>query len=154
LVLYCLTATVGSVVDKELVMENEVDGDLGYNWLKTNYAGSGPFSLRAWRPNESLTSSATRTTGRARRPCPGDHRHIAEAATQQLLLEQGDIDVARNLGPDQVEALEGNADIYQERAQGRHLLSRAQPEERESGQARGAPGAEVPRDYQGMAETI
>ena len=42
--LYCLTAGVGSVVDKELVMANEVDGDLGYAWLKTNSAGSGPFS--------------------------------------------------------------------------------------------------------------
>ena len=38
-------------------------------------------------------------------------RHIAETATQQLLLEQGDIDVARNLGPDQVAALEDNPDI-------------------------------------------
>jgi peptide/nickel transport system substrate-binding protein len=38
-------------------------------------------------------------------------RHIAEAATQQLLIEQGDIDVARNLGPDQVAALDGNPDI-------------------------------------------
>src|SRR3989304_5588640 len=41
-VLYCMTATVASVVDQKLVMEHETDGDLGYNWLKTNYAGSGP----------------------------------------------------------------------------------------------------------------
>ncbi|MCO5128703.1 MAG: ABC transporter substrate-binding protein, partial [Rhodobacteraceae bacterium] len=42
LVLYCLTATVGFVVDKKLVMEHEANGDFGYEWLKTNYAGSGP----------------------------------------------------------------------------------------------------------------
>ncbi|MCY0151927.1 ABC transporter substrate-binding protein [Hoeflea alexandrii] len=38
LVLYCLTATVGFIVDSELVKSNEVDGDFGYDWLKTNYA--------------------------------------------------------------------------------------------------------------------
>ena len=43
LVLYCLTATVGFVVDSELVMSHEANGDFGYDWLKTNYAGSGPF---------------------------------------------------------------------------------------------------------------
>ena len=41
-VLYCLTATVASVVDKKLAMANEKDGDFGYGWLKTRYAGSGP----------------------------------------------------------------------------------------------------------------
>src|SRR3546814_18029706 len=55
LVLYCLTSTIASVVDKKLVMEHEQDGDLGYNWLKTNYAGSGAFKLRQWKANESLT---------------------------------------------------------------------------------------------------
>ena len=30
-VLYCLTSTVASVVDKKLVMQNEKDGDMGYN---------------------------------------------------------------------------------------------------------------------------
>ncbi len=43
--LYCLTATVGSVVDKKLVMEHEKDGDMGHEWLKTASAGSGPFKL-------------------------------------------------------------------------------------------------------------
>jgi peptide/nickel transport system substrate-binding protein len=33
-------------------------------------------------------------------------RHVAEAATQQLLLEKGDIDLARNLTPDQITGLE------------------------------------------------
>ncbi|MCO5126458.1 MAG: ABC transporter substrate-binding protein, partial [Rhodobacteraceae bacterium] len=110
--LYSLTAGVGSVVDKETVLANEVDGDLGYNWLKVNSAGSGPFKLRAWKPNESLTLDANPDYWLG---APGVTRaitrHIAEAATQQLLIEKGDIDVARNLGPDQVAALEANPDI-------------------------------------------
>lgn len=110
--LYCLTAGVGSVVDKELVMANEVDGDLGYAWLKTNSAGSGPFSLRAWRPNESLTLDSNPDYWKgAPAMTRVITRHISEPATQQLLIEQGDIDVARNLGPDQVAALEGNDDV-------------------------------------------
>ena len=50
--LYCLTATVGSVVDQKEVMAHEQNGDLGYEWLKTASAGSGPFKLRSWKPNE------------------------------------------------------------------------------------------------------
>ena len=42
LVLNALSAGVGSVVDKKLVLENEKDGDLGYEWLKNHSAGSGP----------------------------------------------------------------------------------------------------------------
>ena len=33
-------------------MQNEKDGDFGYDWLKTNYAGSGPFTIRDWKANE------------------------------------------------------------------------------------------------------
>ena len=58
LVLNCLAAGVGSVVDQKVAMEHEVDGDLGYEWLKTNSAGSGPFSLRSWKPNESVILDA------------------------------------------------------------------------------------------------
>ena len=44
--LYCLTATISSVVDKKEVMANEQDGDMGHKWLRTNYAGSSAFKLR------------------------------------------------------------------------------------------------------------
>ncbi len=110
--LYCLTAGVGSVVDEELVMANEVDGDLGYNWLKLNSAGSGPFVLRTWKPNESLTLDANPDYWKgAPAMTRVITRHIPEAATQQLLVQQGDVDVARNLGPDQVAAMADNPDI-------------------------------------------
>ena len=49
-VLNCLTATIGAIVDKETVMANEVDGDMGNEWLKTNSAGSGPTSWTAGSP--------------------------------------------------------------------------------------------------------
>ena len=42
--LYCLTATVGSVVDKQEVMAHEQDGDMGYGWLKPPPPAPAPSS--------------------------------------------------------------------------------------------------------------
>jgi len=110
--LYCLTATVAAVVDKDLTMANEVDGDYGYNWLKTNYAGSGAFTIREWRANESVVLERNDNYG-GDKPALARaiYRHIPEAATQRLLLEKGDIDVARDLLPEEIEALSTNPDI-------------------------------------------
>src|SRR3546814_11638602 len=89
----CLTSTVASIVDKKLVMEHEKDGDLGYNWLKTNYAGVGPFKFGQWRPNELLTLERNDGYwGGAPAMKRVVIRHIAEPATQPLLPEKGDND--------------------------------------------------------------
>ncbi len=110
--LYCLTATVAMVVDKDLVMANEVDGDYGYNWLKTNYAGSGAFNIREWRANESVVMERNDNyDGPKPAMARAIYRHIPEAATQRLLLEKGDIDVARDLLPEEIAALSTNPDI-------------------------------------------
>ncbi len=39
------------------------------------------------------------------------YRHIPEGSTQRLLLEQGDIDMARNLGPEEIAGVADNPDI-------------------------------------------
>jgi peptide/nickel transport system substrate-binding protein len=110
--LYCLTATVGSVVDKQLVMEHEKDGDMGHEWLRTNSAGSGPFKLRSWKPNESLIIEGFADYwGGAPGFARVITRHIAEPATQMLLLEKGDIDIARNLEADQMEAMRRKPEV-------------------------------------------
>ncbi|WP_083100134.1 ABC transporter substrate-binding protein [Pseudophaeobacter leonis] len=102
-VLNCLTATIGGVVDKEVVMANEVDGDLGNSWLATNSAGSGPYKLQGWKPNESVTLvSNPDYYGGAPAMERVIVRHVQESATQRLMLERGDIDVARNLNPEDI----------------------------------------------------
>lgn len=111
-VLYCLTATVSSVVDKKEVMAHETDGDMGHAWLRTNYAGSGAFKLNRWSPNEVLILD--RHDGYWNGEPAMQRvviRHVVEPATQRLMLEKGDIDIARNLGADQLAGLEGNPDI-------------------------------------------
>lgn len=112
LVLYCLTATVASVVDKKLVMEHEANGDFGYEWLKTNYAGSGPFTIKDWRANEAVIMERNANySGDAPAMARVIYRHIPETSTQRLLLEKGDIDIARNLTAEDIAALKGNADV-------------------------------------------
>jgi peptide/nickel transport system substrate-binding protein len=115
--LYCLTAGVAGVVDSKLVEENAKEGDWGHGWLKTNSAGSGPFKLRAWKPNESVTFDANPDywlgAPKFKRVVT---RHIPERATQRLLLEKGDIDIARKLGPEDIAAVSSNPDIRIETA--------------------------------------
>jgi peptide/nickel transport system substrate-binding protein len=111
----CMTALVAAIVDKETVMENEVDGDLGYAYLSANSAGTGAYVLRSYRPSESYLLEAREGHWR------GDAnlrrvflRHIPEPATQRLMLEAGDIDIARDLTPVDVEGLAANPDVVVE----------------------------------------
>jgi peptide/nickel transport system substrate-binding protein len=113
LVLNALTADVASVVDKKLLQSKESNGDMGYGWLKTNYAGSGPFKLREWRANEiiALERNPNYSVGAKAPLARVIYRHVKEAATQRLLLEKGDIDIARNLAPQDVSALAESKDV-------------------------------------------
>jgi len=106
LVLNVISSTIGAVVDKKVALEHAAGDDLGNGWLKNHSAGSGAFNLRSWTPNESVVLEAN----------PDFHlgapklarvvvRHVPEAAAQRLLLEKGDVDIARNLTADQVNGL-------------------------------------------------
>jgi peptide/nickel transport system substrate-binding protein len=112
LVLNALSAGVASVIDQKLVLSHEKDGDLGYGWLKSNSAGSGAFSLKSWKANETVVLEANPSY---RHGPPGMKRvivrHMPEPSAQRLLLEKGDVDMARNLTPDQVKGVKDNADI-------------------------------------------
>jgi peptide/nickel transport system substrate-binding protein len=121
-VLNCLTATVASVVDKKLVLEHvkptepsdiyKYDNDFGNEWLKTGYAGSGPFKLREWRANEVVVLERNDNYyGEPAKLARVIYRHMKESSGQRLALEAGDIDVARNLEPGDYEAASKNADL-------------------------------------------
>ena len=65
LVVNALSAGIGSIVDEKTVLSQEQqDGDLGYGWLKTNSAGSGPFMLKTWKANEPVTLESLAGYGR------------------------------------------------------------------------------------------
>ena len=112
LVYNCLTANVAAVVDKKLLLGKESSGDMGYAWLKTHYAGSGPMSIREWRANELVAIERNDNYGGPKaRLARVIYRHVKESTTQRLLLEKGDIDIARNLTPQDLAALAGSKDI-------------------------------------------
>ncbi len=121
-VLNCLTATVASVVDKKLVLEHvaavtpsdeyKYDNDFGNGWLKTGYAGSGAFKMREWRANEVVVMERNDNYHGEKAPLARViYRHMKESAGQRLALEAGDIDVARNLEPGDLDAVSKNADL-------------------------------------------
>jgi peptide/nickel transport system substrate-binding protein len=155
-VLNCLSAGVGSVVDKKLVLEHEKDGDLGYAWLKSNSAGSGPFVLKSWKPNEAVVLEANPNY---RHGAPGVKRvvirHVPEPAAQRLMLEKGDADLVRNLTADQIKGISGNADLVVEdfpKADLHYLALNQKDERLAKREVRQAVRWLI--DYQGMADTF
>jgi peptide/nickel transport system substrate-binding protein len=105
-VLNVLAARPASVVDEVTVKAHEASGDMGNAWLKANSAGTGPFILKTFRPAEILALDANPNYFLGAPPIK--HvilKHVAEAATQQLLLQSGDVDMAMNLTPDQIAGL-------------------------------------------------
>ncbi len=111
-VLNCLTANVAGIVDKKLALSNEANADMGHAWLKTHYAGSGPMKIREWRANELVTLERNDNYhGAKSKLARVIYRHLKESATQRLTLEKGDVDVARNLTPQDLAALASNKDL-------------------------------------------
>ena len=121
-VLNCLSASVGSVVDSKLVKEHvaavtpsadyKYDNDFGNAWLKTGYAGSGVYKLREWRANEAVVMERNDNYfGEKAKLARVIYRHMKESSAQRLALEAGDIDVARNLEPNDLDAISKNADL-------------------------------------------
>ncbi len=106
LVLNALSAGIASVVDQAEVMARAEDDDFGHGWLRRAHAGSGPFMLYRWQPGEYVIMDANpHHAGAPLRIRRVAIRDVREPATQRLLLARGDIDMARDLGPDQIIAL-------------------------------------------------
>ncbi|NKJ75293.1 ABC transporter substrate-binding protein [Rhizobium leguminosarum bv. viciae] len=98
LLLYRLTTTTTSVVDSVEVESHAVDNDYGNAWMRTHSAGSGPFTLNRWSPNELVILDANKDymagAPKMRRVIV---RHVPESQVERLMLERGDIDIASAL---------------------------------------------------------
>ena len=68
--------------------------------------------MRAYRPNEQYALEANASWYKG---APKNKRvivrHVPEPASQRLLLEKGDIDIARNLSKDQLAAIKSNTNL-------------------------------------------
>jgi len=114
LILASLASSACSIVDRELALGKEQDGDLGRNFMQASDAGSGPFSLRSFRPNDVLMADAFKDYWNG---APAMRRvimrHMPESSVQRLQLEAGDVDVATRLSSTDLAKFEseGGVDI-------------------------------------------
>jgi peptide/nickel transport system substrate-binding protein len=152
----CLTANIGAIVDMKTAMENEADGDMGYAWLKTHSAGTGAYNLRSFKPNESYILEAKdeywRGTPTLKRVFV---RHVAEPATQRLLLEKGDVDIARKLTPVDIGGIADNGDLKViDEVKGRIMYLGLNQKNENLGNPKVVEAIKYLVDYDGMSSTF
>lgn len=153
-VLNVLASRPASIVDEALVSQHVEGDDWGNAWLNSNSAGSGPFVLTDYRPAEMVRMRANETYfGGAPAMQQVIIRHVAEAATQQLLLTSGDVDMAKNLTPDQIAGLPDTVKVETYPQAAVHFLSFNQKTESLTPPAVWD-AARYLVDYDGMAESF
>ena len=107
-----LTFTIGGVVDSKEVKAKETGGDSGSAYLLDHSAGSGPFVVDHWTKNTEVLLKANPNYGGAKPTLSGVlFKQVPEPTNQQFALEKGDIDIANNLGPEQITALQGKSGV-------------------------------------------
>ena len=106
-----LTAPIASVVDEKTVDAQVKDGDFGNAWLKTNSAGSGPFTIATYTPHEALVLQANPTSTDKPKLDSVIVKNVPDTGARRLLVEQGDADIARGLSADQIEALKSKEGV-------------------------------------------
>ena len=108
-----LSGITSFLLDREELLAHAKDNDLGNAWLKTTSACVGPYRVRTFNANDVIILERNEAYDR---PMPHLRRvvlrHVPESAAERLQLEKGDIDVARLLNTDDLEALSANKDVH------------------------------------------
>jgi peptide/nickel transport system substrate-binding protein len=92
--------------------EDAATADTAEEWLNNNSIGSGPYVLQKWEPK--VETILVRNPEFVGTPAAIDrviYRTVAEAASQKLALEAGDLDIALDVSPDQMPSLKSNSDL-------------------------------------------
>lgn len=101
------------ILNAELVQEHAGD-DMGQTWLRDNDAGSGPFKLVSFEPDQQVIAERFDDYWRGWEPDKAERvvwRIVKEAATKRLLLENGDLDWVQNISPDDYTTLQANPNL-------------------------------------------
>ncbi|KAA0693347.1 ABC transporter substrate-binding protein [Neorhizobium sp. P12A] len=102
-----LTAPIASIVDEKTIEGEAKDGDFGNNWLKTNSAGSGAYAIASYTPHDALVLQANANSSDKAKLENIIVKNVPDVSARQLLVEQGDADIARGLSADQITSLQG-----------------------------------------------
>ncbi len=106
-----ITFTVAGVVEKAAVEPN-AGSDFGSTWLNDHSAGSGPYVLERWdRSSQNVIDANPNYWGKAPALKRVIFRNVTEGANLLSAIQTGDADIVQDLGPEQAQALEGNADV-------------------------------------------
>lgn len=99
---------VASVLDEKTIMAKEQNGDMGNAYLKDHTECVGPYRLVQWNQGEGIVLQGNEDYY-GKKPGLGRIliRHVTESGTQRLLVEKGDVDVARDLNPEDLAAVDG-----------------------------------------------
>ncbi|HUA76804.1 MAG TPA: ABC transporter substrate-binding protein, partial [Acetobacteraceae bacterium] len=111
-VLYCLSANVGAIVEKETALSHQEKNDLGNHWLTSHSAGNGPYQLTSWSANDHIILDANPHAATAPLTKRVFIRHVKDPATQVLMVRRGDADIARDLTPDLLKSVAGDPSLY------------------------------------------
>lgn len=114
-----VASTNPDIVDSKELKAHETGGDYGSAWLQDRSAGSGPYIVDHWTKETEVLLVANPDFAGTR---PALDRilikHVPEATNQQIMLEKGDADFARNLSPEQIAALQGTSGVKTVRGMG------------------------------------
>ena len=102
------------ILNSELVQANTVDEDWGQTWLQNHDAGSGPYVLTSFTPEQEFTVEAFPDYFKG---WEGSHVDraifvvIKEESTRRLALEKGDVHWMHVGSPETLDALSENPEI-------------------------------------------
>lgn len=111
---YAFSVTNSAVIRAEggTDAEDAETADTAEDFLNSNSAGSGPYMLQSWDPQ--VRTEVVRNPNFWGEAPYFDRiivQNIAEAATQKVALESGQIDLATDLTSDQIVSMQSNSEI-------------------------------------------
>jgi peptide/nickel transport system substrate-binding protein len=97
------------IVSPTAVQENEVDGDMGQEYMQNHMIGTGPYKFVEWSHGEYIKLERNEdywggwdSNAEGKVIDEVIIKFITEPATQRLMLEQGDVDIAMNIAVDDI----------------------------------------------------
>ncbi|WP_208433376.1 ABC transporter substrate-binding protein [Bartonella taylorii] len=92
-----------ALLDRQTIEVESINGDMGNKYLATHSACVGPYKLVHWFPGEKVILQATQHYwGDIPKIRQIVVQHVADSASQRLLLEKGDVDIARDLSSEDI----------------------------------------------------
>ena len=118
-ILDILAAPGFGILDRKTVMAQggtTDSADKATDWLNTHTAGTGAYTVTGWARNAQIQLARNPHSWRGASPYARVViRHIPDSAAQLLAVQRGDVDVAFNLIPEQINSLKGDKQIRVEK---------------------------------------